>query len=86
MKKKDDPSINEYPTATYPKLEERVLKGCPCCGEPFTEHSRMDFAARCHPQGNTLVSYWDGYLYVTCMECRQPIVRIPVDKSLLPLA
>lgn len=71
-----------YQTATIATLEKICVGKCECCGEDFSETNMPDIAARCH-RGPAFVAYWDGYLYLDCGKCKKPIVRVPVDRSIL---
>ena len=75
--------IVSYPTVGFPSLEQLALGTCPCCGEKYSPQKWVNLISRCHPKRHVSASYWDGFIYLTCGKCRKPIVRIPVDKSLL---
>lgn len=80
---KNLPPLESYPIERFPELERLALTPCPCCGEKYNARNPMDLVAHCHPDSPVTVSYWDGFLYLTCKTCLKPIVRVSVDKSLL---
>jgi len=83
MKSRPDPSPDQYPTIEWPELESMIAEGCPCCDQSYTSENRLDLISRCHPKGRLSAGYWDGYIYLTCMECGKPIVRIPISQRLI---
>lgn len=76
--------LNEEPMrfGVIPKsrLDELMNGSCPCCGEPFTIEMRPELTGRCHT-GPVFVSYWEGWLYVECGQCRKPIGRIEIKAN-----
>lgn len=79
-----DPPIEQYQTTNWSELESCILReSCPCCDRKFTQDNRMSLMARCHPHSDVIPAYWDGFIYLTCATCSKPVVRIPVDRSLL---
>lgn len=63
-------------------LDTLVAGGCPCCGDPYTAESPMDFTAKCHPAASSLASYWDGVVTVRCNECGKVIAKIAVENPM----
>lgn len=76
----NQPSISEFSVIPTEKLEQLCLGLCPCCGEPFSESMRPDLTARCH-KGPVFVSYWDGWVLLSCGTCKKPIGRIQAQPS-----
>lgn len=73
--------------AGWPELDRLSRLGCECgksgCEGPFTEENPMEMAVKCHVGSPVVVTYWDGWLYLSCSKCDKPVVKVPVSRSLL---
>lgn len=80
----DVPFVHDnFPPVTWPQLEEMSRSECSCgCGNKFRADDPMELASRCH-RGPVFVAYNDGWLYMSCGKCREPINRIKVEEKLI---
>lgn len=73
--------LGQYQALEWPRLEELSRSCCPCCGEKHSADNPPELAARCH-LGPVFVSYWDGFLYLSCHKCNRPICKVPIEQKL----